>query len=98
MKQSGLAALLSSLPGIVWVGVSAGSMVMTPRIGEQFANCRLAAMTVAWARSTSASFRTWKTNACPRTPSSMLRAGRPPLADRHTPSTIRPRLASPTAR
>lgn len=38
MKRTGLAALLSSLPGIVWVGVSAGSMVMTPRIGEQFVN------------------------------------------------------------
>jgi dipeptidase E len=38
MKESGLAALLPSLPDLVWVGVSAGSMVMTPRIGEDFAN------------------------------------------------------------
>jgi peptidase S51-like protein len=29
-------ALLSSLPETVWVGVSAGSMVMTPRIGDDF--------------------------------------------------------------
>jgi len=36
MRQSGLANLLPSLPGKVWVGVSAGSMVMTPRIGEDF--------------------------------------------------------------
>ncbi|HEY8475109.1 MAG TPA: Type 1 glutamine amidotransferase-like domain-containing protein [Natronosporangium sp.] len=36
MRQSGLAELLSSLPETVWVGVSAGSMVMTPRIGEDF--------------------------------------------------------------
>ncbi|GEP40297.1 peptidase E [Nocardioides psychrotolerans] len=36
MQQSGLAALLPSLPETVWVGVSAGSMVMTPRIGEDF--------------------------------------------------------------
>ena len=36
MRQSGLAGLLPSLPETVWVGVSAGSMVMTPRIGEYF--------------------------------------------------------------
>ena len=36
MRESGLAALLPSLPDMVWVGVSAGSMVMTPRIGENF--------------------------------------------------------------
>jgi peptidase E len=31
MRQSGLADLLATLPETVWVGVSAGSMVMTPR-------------------------------------------------------------------
>ena len=36
MRESGLADLLSSLPDMVWVGVSAGSMVMTPRIGAYF--------------------------------------------------------------
>lgn len=36
MHQSGLADLLPSLPETVWVGVSAGSMVMTPRIGREF--------------------------------------------------------------
>ena len=36
MRQSGLADLLPSLPSIVWVGLSAGSMVMTPRVGEAF--------------------------------------------------------------
>jgi dipeptidase E len=36
MRQSGLADLLPLLPELVWVGVSAGSMVMTPRIGESF--------------------------------------------------------------
>jgi len=36
MRQSGLADLLASLPDMVWVGLSAGSMVMTPRIGEDF--------------------------------------------------------------
>jgi dipeptidase E len=38
MKQSGLADLLPSLHDTVWVGLSAGSMVMTPRIGEFFVN------------------------------------------------------------
>src|SRR6476469_5500299 len=36
MRQSGLADLLPSLTETVWVGFSAGSMVMTPRIGEEF--------------------------------------------------------------
>jgi dipeptidase E len=36
MRQSGLADLLPSLHDTVWVGFSAGSMVMTPRIGEDF--------------------------------------------------------------
>jgi len=36
MRESGLADLLPSLRETVWVGLSAGSMVMTPRIGEDF--------------------------------------------------------------
>ena len=36
MRQSGLADLLASLRETVYVGLSAGSMVMTPRIGEEF--------------------------------------------------------------
>ncbi|HTU68080.1 MAG TPA: Type 1 glutamine amidotransferase-like domain-containing protein, partial [Steroidobacteraceae bacterium] len=36
MRQSGLADLLPSLTNIVWVGLSAGSMVMAPRVGEAF--------------------------------------------------------------
>jgi dipeptidase E len=36
LRESGLAELLSSLHETVWVGLSAGSMVMTPRIGEDF--------------------------------------------------------------
>ena len=36
MRESGLADLLPSLHDKVWVGFSAGSMVMTPRIGEEF--------------------------------------------------------------
>lgn len=36
MRESGLADLLPSLIDTVWVGVSAGSLVMTPRIGDAF--------------------------------------------------------------
>lgn len=36
MRESVLADLLPSLPDKVWVGLSAGSMVMSPRIGEDF--------------------------------------------------------------
>ena len=36
MRQSGLADVLQSLPDMVWVGLSAGSMVMAPRVGEDF--------------------------------------------------------------
>jgi dipeptidase E len=36
MRQSGLADLLPSLSEMVWAGFSAGSMVLTPRIGEDF--------------------------------------------------------------
>ncbi|MET0885529.1 MAG: Type 1 glutamine amidotransferase-like domain-containing protein [Mycetocola sp.] len=38
MRESGLVDLLASLPETVWVGVSAGSMVMTPRIGPEFSD------------------------------------------------------------
>jgi dipeptidase E len=36
MRASGLTDLLPELSDTVWVGVSAGSMVMTPRIGDFF--------------------------------------------------------------
>jgi dipeptidase E len=36
MRASGLAEMLPSLAETVWVGLSAGSMVMTPQIGEEF--------------------------------------------------------------
>jgi dipeptidase E len=36
LQQSGLADLLPSLTETVWVGFSAGSMALTPRIGEDF--------------------------------------------------------------
>src|ERR1700681_4258387 len=40
MRQSGLADFLASLPDMVWVGLSAGSMVMTPRVGDDFVETR----------------------------------------------------------
>ncbi|MFL5961179.1 MAG: Type 1 glutamine amidotransferase-like domain-containing protein [Gaiellaceae bacterium] len=40
MRASGLADLVPSLREMVWVGVSAGSMVMTPRIGMDFVTWR----------------------------------------------------------
>src|SRR5207244_404128 len=36
LRESGLADLLPSLTDTVWVGMSAGSMVLTPRIGADF--------------------------------------------------------------
>lgn len=36
MRESGMLELLPLLPEMVWVGLSGGSMVMTPRIGEEF--------------------------------------------------------------
>jgi dipeptidase E len=36
MRESGLADLLPSLHDTVYVGLSAGSLVLTPRIGEEF--------------------------------------------------------------
>jgi dipeptidase E len=44
VQESGLGDLLPSLSETVWVGVSAGSMVLTPRIGDDF---------VSWSRAES---------------------------------------------
>ena len=40
MRESGLAELLPTLQGKVWVGLSAGSMVMAPRVGDDFVELR----------------------------------------------------------
>ena len=40
MRQSGLVDLLPSLEDAVWVGLSAGSMVMTPEVGDDFIQWR----------------------------------------------------------
>ena len=67
MRESGLAALLPSLDDTVWVGLSAGSMVMTPRIGADFVQLAAAraVATRRWASSTSRSSRTWTTRCLP---------------------------------
>ena len=60
MRESGLADLLPSLPDTVWVGVSAGSMVMTPRIGSVLRRVALrAGRPHPRESSTSRSSRTW---------------------------------------
>ena len=67
MRQSGLADLLPSLSETVYVGVSAGSMVMTPSIGEDFVFWRppTTAATKRWDWLTFRSFRTWITRTMP---------------------------------
>src|SRR5262249_751241 len=40
MRESGLADLIPTLSEVVWVGLSAGSMVMTPRVGDDFIQWR----------------------------------------------------------
>jgi dipeptidase E len=40
MRECGLTDLLPSLDDTVWIGMSAGSMVMTPRIGKEFVGWR----------------------------------------------------------
>src|SRR5690606_40850192 len=39
VRQSGLADLLPTLHETVWVGISAGSTIMAPRNGDEFAAC-----------------------------------------------------------
>jgi len=40
MRESGLVDLMPSLSETVWVGLSAGSMVMTPEVGDDFIQWR----------------------------------------------------------
>ena len=40
MRESGLVDLLPALSETVWVGLSAGSMVLTPRVGDDFIQWR----------------------------------------------------------
>ena len=66
IHQSGLADVLSSLRKTVYVGVSAGSMVMAPAIGEDFARWRPPSggdRNIQYSY-TSRSFPTWTTRTC----------------------------------
>jgi dipeptidase E len=89
MRESGLADLLPALSETVWVGVSAGSMVMTPRIGAYFVEWRSAPDDQTLGSSTSRSSRTWTFSQ--RTLWPTQSGGPPASASRPTPSTIRPR-------
>jgi dipeptidase E len=79
MRQSGLADLMPSLSETVYVGLSAGSMVTTPRIGQDFVgwNRPPVVTTPRWGSSASRSSRTWTTRCCRTTPWPTQRDGRP---------------------
>ena len=88
MRQSGLADLLPFLQSTVWVGLSAGSMVMTPRIGEtSSAGSRPPAATKRWGSSISRSARTSITLICRRTAWPTRNGGRPAYRIPRTRST-----------
>ncbi|WP_345709205.1 Type 1 glutamine amidotransferase-like domain-containing protein [Kitasatospora paranensis] len=91
MRESGLADLLPSLRDKVWVGLSAGSMVMTPGSGRTSSSgSRPPGATAPWGSSTSRSSRTWTTRTCRRTPWPTRRGGRPTSRTRRTRSTTTP--------
>jgi dipeptidase E len=87
MRESGLADLLPSLPEAVWVGVSAGSMVMTPRIGASFVEWPSALDDRTLGVVDFSIFPTWTPSR--RTPWLTQSAGPPTSASRPTPSTNR---------
>ncbi len=91
MRESGLAELLGSLHETVWVGLSAGSMVLTPgSVRTSSSGDRRPVRTTArWGSSTSRSSRTWPRTACPGTPWPRRRSGRPRSVVRRTRSTTR---------
>ena len=91
MRESGLADLLPSLRDSVWVGFSAGSMVLTPGSARtSSAGSRPAAATKRWASSTSRSSRTWITQICRRTRWPRQNDGPPACRIPHTRSTTTP--------
>jgi dipeptidase E len=87
MRESGLADLLPSLRDTVYVGLSAGSMVMAP-ISERTSS-RGGPLRSDWCRSRCS--RTWTTRSCRRTPWPTRRNGRPACRWRDTRSTTTPR-------
>jgi dipeptidase E len=89
MRQSGLADLLPSLRA-VWVGLSGGSMVMTPRIGADFVSWSRADSDATLGVLISRSSRTWITRTSRITPWPTRKSGPPACRCRATRSTIRP--------
>jgi dipeptidase E len=92
MRQSGLADLLPSLRETVWVGVSAGSMVMTRGSALTSWSGGLRRTTEPWGSSTSRSSPTWTIPASLGTPWPTQSDGRPTSRVRHTRWTMRPPL------
>ena len=91
MRQSGLADLLPSLREAVYVGLSAGSMVMAPNVGEDFVGWKPpTGGDRRWDWLTFRCFRTWITRACRRTPWPTQNDGPPACRCRATRSTMRP--------
>ena len=91
IRECGLADLLPSLDDTVWIGMSAGSMVMTPRVGKEFVGWKPTAgddERSAW--STSRSSLTSTTSSYPRTRWPTPRHGPPASTVPHTQSTTRP--------
>lgn len=91
MRQCGLVDILPFLHETVWVGMSAGSMVMTPRIGDEF---------VAWPDAEDdetlgvvdfSIFRTRTTRTGQTTPWTARAGGRHGSRSRGTRSMTRPR-------
>lgn len=96
LRESGLAAMLPSLSDTVWVGVSAGSMVLTPRIGPESSGGGRMPVTRRSASWTSRSSRTWTIRAGRRTRRRARAGGPRGSAARRTRLTTR-RLSRSTA-
>jgi dipeptidase E len=91
MRESGLADLVPSLRA-VWVGLSGGSMVMTPSIGEDFVRWKSPQATIErWGWLTFRFSRTWITRICRKILWPTPKNGPPACRGRLTRSTIRPR-------
>jgi hypothetical protein len=98
IRRSGLADLLPELHETVWVGISAGSMALTPRVGPEFVDRHPGGTDGRWGWSTSRSSRTWTTRAGPETRPQRPTGGRRASAAVPTRSTTRRRSVSSTAR
>ena len=91
MRQSGLADLLPSLRDTVYVGLSAGSMVMTPASGRTSSSGSRPPVAIErWGSLISRSFRTWIIRTRRTTPWLAQKSGPPACRCRRTRSTIRP--------